>query len=169
MATSKLRAIDKTPRAEPRIVVKFKEHRAADAAMMAQLERSVGARFTPFAALEPELRAASQAPFDRYAIATARDRGKAEELARTLQALEEVDVAYVESGPAPPPSVNPADDPRFLPPKRDVLHHKRQGSAPLPVRLPAAHDPRPRVPHRQPADRIENSKRRWTSTKTVLC
>lgn len=113
MPASKIRSFDKTPHADPRIVVKFKEHRATDAAMMAQLERSVGARFMPFSALEPELRAASQAPFDRYAIATVSDRKQAEELARALQALKEVDVAYVESGPAPPPSVNPADDTRF--------------------------------------------------------
>lgn len=114
MAASKTRTNGKIPHADPRIVVKFKEHHATIAAMIAQLERNAaGVRFVPFAALEPELRAASQAPFDRYAIATVSDRAQAEELARRLQALQDIDVAYVESGPAPPPSVNPADDTRF--------------------------------------------------------
>ena len=113
MPASKTPSHDKLPHVDPRLVVKFKEHRVTDAAAMAHLERVAGGvRFESFSALEPELRAASQAPFDRYAIATVSDRANAEELARKLQTLKEVDVAYVEGGPAPPP-VNPADDTRF--------------------------------------------------------
>jgi len=113
MSARRAQPDEQVPHVEPRVVVKLKSHRATDTEAIAQLERHAdGIRFKPFSALEPELHAASRAPFDRYAIATIRERGTAEELARKLQALQEVDVAYVESGPAPPP-VNPADDPRF--------------------------------------------------------
>jgi subtilisin family serine protease len=112
MPAPKSQSQDRILHADTRIVVKFKEYHATDAAAIAVLERSAGVHFVPFATLEPELRAASQPPFDRFIVATVSERANAEEIARKLQALKEVDVAYVESGPAPPP-VTPTDDPRF--------------------------------------------------------
>ena len=60
---------------------------------------------------EEHLRAAAQAPFNRYVAVEVRDRETAAGLARTLQEHDLVEEAYVEGGPVPPP-VFPLDDPR---------------------------------------------------------
>lgn len=57
------------------------------------------------------LRAAALPPFNRYLLAELPDRATAEAAARRLHVLEEVEEAYVEAGPCPPP-VQPSDDPR---------------------------------------------------------
>jgi hypothetical protein len=69
-------------------------------------------RFRGYLAGEERLRIAIGATvFDRYIVAEATDSESANDLARKLQALPEVEEAYVEGGPTPPP-VNPSDDPR---------------------------------------------------------
>jgi subtilase family protein len=48
----------------------------------------------------------------RYFVAEVANKREAESLAEALGALDDVESAYVEAGPTPPPSVVPADDPR---------------------------------------------------------
>ncbi|WP_353826571.1 hypothetical protein [Agromyces sp. SYSU T0242] len=52
-----------------------------------------------------------RARFDGYAAITVRDEASAAELAKELDARDDVETAYVEGGPTPPP-VNAGDDPR---------------------------------------------------------
>lgn len=52
-----------------------------------------------------------RARFDGYAAITLRDEASAAELAKELDARDDVETAYVEGGPTPPP-VNAGDDPR---------------------------------------------------------
>lgn len=52
-----------------------------------------------------------RARFDAYAAITVPDAASAEQLAKELGARDDVETAYVEGGPTPPP-VNAADDPR---------------------------------------------------------
>ncbi|WP_430647415.1 S8 family peptidase [Agromyces sp. GXS1127] len=56
-----------------------------------------------------------RARFDGYAAITVRDEASAAELAKELDARDDVETAYVEGGPTPPPGpppVNAGDDPR---------------------------------------------------------
>jgi hypothetical protein len=101
-----------------RLVVKLVERHAnqdtgaeARSLVSADLKQLVNAEFRPYFTERSALRAASVPPFDRYLIAELPDRGAAEAAARRLAALPEVDEAYVEGGPYPPP-VTPGDDPR---------------------------------------------------------
>lgn len=57
------------------------------------------------------VRGDAAAVLTRYFVAEAETRDDAESLARSLDALDDVETAYVEAGPTPPP-VNAADDPR---------------------------------------------------------
>ncbi|MEI9515020.1 S8 family peptidase [Agromyces sp. CCNWLW213] len=52
-----------------------------------------------------------RARFDGYAAITVRDAASAEELAKELNARDDIETAYVEGGPTPPP-VDAGDDPR---------------------------------------------------------
>lgn len=52
-----------------------------------------------------------RARFDGYAAITVRDEASAAEFANELDARDDVETAYVEGGPTPPP-VNAGDDPR---------------------------------------------------------
>ncbi|WP_082590743.1 S8 family peptidase [Agromyces sp. Soil535] len=52
-----------------------------------------------------------RARFDGYAVITVPDAASAEQLAKELGARDDIETAYVEGGPTPPP-VNPDDDPR---------------------------------------------------------
>ena len=106
-------------RAMVRIVVKLAKevsHETSEgdlrARAMSELKRTVpDAEFKPYFQDEARLRAATSEPFNRYVALEAPDRATAAALARKLQALDLVEIAYVEGGPVPPP-VNPADDPR---------------------------------------------------------
>ena len=106
-----------------RIVVKLSAQHSTRAAnaddtrrqAASNLRRAANVEFHPYFTRPGEAavpRAASAAPFDLYYAAEIADRGDAHEAARRLAALPEVDEAYVEAGPTPPPSVNPSDDPR---------------------------------------------------------
>ena len=118
----------RVPDAEPtptrtRIIVKLTEPRTATrqatdsppterSAALAEIRRAAPqAEFRPYFEEEEELRAAALPPFNRYFAAVVEDEKSAIALVRKLQRLEEVEEAYVEGGPTPPP-VNPADDPR---------------------------------------------------------
>lgn len=82
------------------------------ARVLSELRRlAKNAEFKPYFDEAQELRAAGQAPFNRYVAVEAGSRKTAADLARKLAAHEFVEEAYVEGGPVPPP-VNPADDPR---------------------------------------------------------
>ena len=108
--------------AAPRLVVKLAEHESSrergvqpnrDADVLSSLRRvAPEAEFEPYFSEQEQLRAALTAPFNRYLAVEVRDRTSAAELVRRLQALPEVEEAYVEGGPTPPPVVNPDDDPR---------------------------------------------------------
>jgi len=79
---------------------------------LSELRRAApDADFRPYFEEEGELRAAAQAPFNRYVAVEARDDKTAAAIARALQQHGLVEEAYVEAGPVPPP-VNPLDDPR---------------------------------------------------------
>lgn len=113
------------PPAEPkhapaRLVVKLCEKRGAadrDGQLKAareglfSLEGLAGSAFEPILPSDGPLRAARRDPFDRYVAIRLDDRDNAEELAARLRARDDVEEAYVEGEPTPPP-VNPDDDPR---------------------------------------------------------
>jgi hypothetical protein len=69
-------------------------------------------RFRSYLTDADRLLASRSAVFDRYLVAEATDRDAAQALARQLHNLPEVEEAYVEGGPTPPPAVAPDDDPR---------------------------------------------------------
>lgn len=103
-----------------RLVVKLSERHAPTAARSdlrlraeGRLRAVAGMEFKPYfgATAAVRRRADSHPVLARYVVAEWRDRAAAESAARQLAALDEVDDAYVEAGPYPPP-VNAADDPR---------------------------------------------------------
>ena len=111
----------KAPPSEPsrtnvRVVVKLAARRAAsegphpnrDTALLGRLQ-AVAPRtaFKPYFADDAQLRAATLAPFNRYVAAEVADRTAATALARDLASMPEVEDAYVEGGPVPPPSIRP--------------------------------------------------------------
>lgn len=100
-------------RIAPRVVVKLAPGVDARAnAVIRALRDTAGVAFKPASEDAPGIRAMSAAPFDRYLIAEATDRKSATAMARALQKLEGVEIAYVEGGPVEPP-VSPSDDPRY--------------------------------------------------------
>jgi len=103
-------------RVVPRIVVKLREGAAPPAAaadVAGALRRAAPElRFRSYLTDADRLLASRSAVFDRYLVAEAADRDAAEALARRLHDLPEVEEAYVEGGPTPPPTVAPDDDPR---------------------------------------------------------
>ena len=70
-----------------------------------------GLKVEPYFEAELGVRGVRSAPFDRYVAVEVSDRDAGRELVRKLKATEEVETAYVEAGPVPPP-VSPDDDPR---------------------------------------------------------
>ena len=62
---------------------------------------------------ETELRSVRSGPLLHYFVAVVRSREAGAELVQLLLSMDEVENAYVEAGPTPPPA-NPANDPRNL-------------------------------------------------------
>jgi hypothetical protein len=107
------------PQATPvvsRIVVKLREGVAAAVAGSDEagaLRRAAPElRFRSYLTDADRLLASRSAMFERYLVVEAPDPGAAQALARRLHDLPEVEEAYVEGGPTPPPAVSPDDDPR---------------------------------------------------------
>jgi hypothetical protein len=97
----------------PRIVVKLREGATPQAALADVLRRAASElRFRSYLTDADRLLSSRSAVFDRYLVAEVADIDTAREMARKLHALPEVEEAYVEGGPTPPPSVAPNDDPR---------------------------------------------------------
>jgi hypothetical protein len=101
-----------------RLVVKVQERlasRGVEAELSSRLsgvlKEVANVELRPYFAEPSKLRAAVLPPFNRYLLAELPDRAAAEAVARRLHALDEVEEAYVEAGPCPPP-VQPSDDPR---------------------------------------------------------
>ncbi len=110
-----------TPEPQPaetvsRVVVKLHEHAAPPGAgtdMAGALRRMAPElRFRSYLTNTDRLLASHSAVFDRYFVADAPDRETAHAIARKLHDLPDVQEAYVEGGPTPPPAVSPDDDPR---------------------------------------------------------
>ena len=96
-----------------RVVVKLTE-RGFQGRAQSELQSVLpNTQFRPYFEEESKLRAASQAPFNRYVAVEVPDRESAAGLACKLQAHDLVEEAYVEGGPVPPP-VFAIDDPRSV-------------------------------------------------------
>ena len=113
--------MDRRPSPKPlsavtRIVVKLREGVAPAAAGSDEagaLRRAAPElRFRSYLTDADRLLASRSGMFERYLVAEAPDRDAAQALARRLHDLPEVEEAYVEGGPTPPPAVSPDDDPR---------------------------------------------------------
>jgi len=103
-----------------RVVVKLSERHAARSPQGSELRSSMesslaehaGVAFRPYFSAEPSVKSvATGSALERYLVAELGDRAAAERAAKSLLGREEVEEAYVEAGPYPPP-VNPTDDPR---------------------------------------------------------
>src|SRR5262245_34514218 len=106
----------RTPDASPvdapvRVVVKLAEPVATFGDARAELGRFAGSeRITPYFEAE-DVAHTRRPPFDRYVALEAADHEQAAAMAPKLRELPNVEDAYVEAGPVPPP-VQPGDDPR---------------------------------------------------------
>lgn len=96
-----------------RLVVKLAERLPGGSALRARAESNLGqiagVTFRPYFGSSLTTRSAGS-PLTRYLVAEIADRGAAESAAQKLVVHEDVEEAYVEGGPCPPP-VNPVDDP----------------------------------------------------------
>ena len=101
-------------RASPQLVIKFA---ARDAKKLpdeaARLIRSLGGErsFHSLSEGEEGLAEGSRGVLDRYVSLAVPSVDQADDVARKLTELPEIEIAYVSGGPTPPP-VSPADDPR---------------------------------------------------------
>ena len=98
------RTPDATPLDAPvRVVVKLAEPVATVGGAHAELERfAAGERIAPYFEAE-DVAHARRPPFDRYVAIEASDREQAAAMAPKLRELPNVEDAYVEAGPVPPP------------------------------------------------------------------
>ncbi|MET3807185.1 hypothetical protein ABIB25_004208 [Nakamurella sp. UYEF19] len=110
----------------PRVVVKMKREARIPFSRSAQFSMPDGAgetvrrtvqrihprgRLVPYLSETDGISAGRRDRLSHYFSVTAPDADRAVALAREISALDDVETAYVEGGPTPPPTVNATDDP----------------------------------------------------------